>query len=249
MPPLRSYSPEISCGDLGIEGVKVQVSPDRFEALITRMESFETGKITDKWSLHSFLAHRCDFNFLSLYISRHPEFISALQVGSYLSVVSEMSVLIRLKEFGLLPEGKRQAVVHQIRELAVATPDAGFLRARIRQFLTTGELAEILEHVRTELLPRVDETIAVWRSNFGEKDDPEQYFEDLVYALNRYRDEMEEDPEAVNQIDSALSTIKDVIEELQAGMQQEPDSDDFRGGVSSGIENDGSRSIFDDVDQ
>jgi len=51
------------------------------------------------------------------------------------------------------------------------------------------------------------------------------------------------------QIDAALNQLEQVVEELRAELPQEPDSDDFYGGNSSGGGHDDSRLIFDDVDE
>ncbi len=160
-------------------------------------------------------------------------------------------MIARLHEFGLLPKTKRVTVAAAIRELAVETPDSGFLREGVRELLTPEEFAAILDDVRTKLLPHLGTTIRDWRDNFyqGTDDDPESHFAELVSALKEFRDELTENPDAAVQIESALSEIKEVIAELLSDQPQEPDSDDFRGHDSGGGSDDSSRSVFDDVDQ
>jgi hypothetical protein len=247
--PVETLFEEVSCGDVGIEGVKVIIPSDRYDAFMTRIESLDTRQWQQKGALHRFLAHRCNREFLERYVARYPEFMSGLHAGSYLYVVSDVSVIARLRELGLLPEQKRRDVVSEIRKLAVDTPDSGFLLERIRGILTDNELADILESVRTELLPNLDTTIDEWRSNHNRKDDPENYFYELTSTLDSFREELAEYPDAIAAIDAALAEIKRVIEELQSEMPQEPDSDDFYGRGSSGSGNGDSRSVFDDVDQ
>jgi len=240
---------EISCGDVGVEGIKVIIPSDRYDSLIGRMKTLDTRKIVNKWALHGFLSRRCDREFLERYLTAHPEFLQGLQAGYYLYAVSDMSVLIRLREFGLLPEEKRCEVVMQIRELAVGTPDSGFLLPSMRGFFREDEIAEILDDVRTILLPKLDKTISEWRAKYKAAEEPESHFDALTSALDGYRDEMGEDANAVAAIDAALAEIKRVVEELRSEMPQEPDSDDFSGGGSGGSRDEGSRSVFDDVDQ
>jgi len=246
--PIEKLVGEVSCGDVGIEGVKVIVPPDRYESLTTRIESFDTAKHKNKRNLHHFLAHRCDREFLAQYIKRYPQFIPTLSVGSDLTVASDVAVIVRLHEHNLLPESKRIAVATAIHELAVQTPDSGFLQEGIRELLKPDELAAILDDVRTKLLPNLDDVIWNWRFNYDGDDDPESYFHALGDALKDYRDALAEYPEAVAQVDSALVRIEEVVEELCAEQPQEADSDDYYGGGSTKGGHDDSRSVFDDVD-
>ncbi|MBI3869301.1 MAG: hypothetical protein HY299_12335 [Verrucomicrobia bacterium] len=248
--PVSRLFDEVTCGDVGVQGVKLIVSQDRYELLSARLDTIATNRAWQVSPLHRFLAFRCDRKFLALYIADHPGFVPGLQVGSYLYAVSDMDVLVRLHEFGLLPENKRVAIAVAIRELAVETPDAGFLRERVRALLTPDEFRAILEDVRTKLLPGLNSTIRSWRSNYDENrdEDPENHFDELVSALRDLRDELTEDADAIAQIESALSEIKEAVDELRSGQAEEPDSDDFRGQSAAGGSGDDSRSVFDDVD-
>lgn len=249
--PVDRLFDEVTCGDVGVQGVKVIVSPDRYELLNARLETIDTNRPWLVWPLHRFLAFRCDREFLARYIAEHPEFIPGLRVGSYLYAVSDVDVLVRLHEFGLLPETKRIAIAAAIRELAVETPDAGFLRERVRALLTPDEYTAILEDVRTKLLPDLNATIRNWCGTYDENrgEDPENHFDELVSALKDFRDELTEHADAAAQVESALAEIKEAIDELRSGQPQEPDSDDFRGQSAGGGSGDDSRSVFDDVDQ
>ncbi|MGA2435844.1 MAG: hypothetical protein ABSG25_11220 [Bryobacteraceae bacterium] len=246
--PIEKLFEEVSCGDVGIQGIKVIVSQDRYDALIARLEILGTSKREDKRPLHSFLAFRCDREFLARYIARNPQFISSLSVGSYLIAVSDVDVLVRLHEFSLLPEAKRAAVVSIIRELAVETPDSGFLTEGIREMLKPDEFAQIMEDVRTKLIPNLGDEISHFHHNWDNEEDPEGHFQPLVEAIQDYKDELAQHPKAVSKIDSALKEIEELVEELRSEQPQEPDSDDYRGGSHSGGGDD-SRSVFDDVDQ
>jgi energy-coupling factor transporter ATP-binding protein EcfA2 len=249
--PVDRLFDEVTCGDVGVQGVKVIVPSDRYELFITRLGTIDTTTPMMVWQLHRFLAFRGEREFLARYIARYPEFVSGLSVGSYLYAVSDVNVIVRLHEYGLLPETKRVAVVAAIRELAVETPDAGFLREAVRELLTPDEFAAILEDIRTKLLPDLGSTIRNWRGNYDENrnEDPENHFDELVSALKEFRDELAEHPDAAAQVESALSEIKEVIDELRSDQPQEPDSDDFRGETSGGGSDDDSRSVFDDVYQ
>ena len=75
------------------------------------MKSLRLARDEDKDMLHRFLKYRCDREMLRLFVERNPHFVASLRVGSYLYAVSDVGVLARLHEFGLLPEGKTGARV------------------------------------------------------------------------------------------------------------------------------------------
>jgi hypothetical protein len=72
---------------------------------------------------------------------------------SYFYAVSSISVLNKLHLLGLLQADERMKHVMRIRQLAVQTPDDGFLDRDIVSFLTEGEIEEILSDIRYKLLP------------------------------------------------------------------------------------------------
>jgi hypothetical protein len=246
--PMEKLFQEISCGDVGIQGVKVIIPHGRFDAVISRIMTMDFTKEGSRRNLHWFFAYRCNKEFLAKYIERYPQFTPTLRVSSYLYAVSDVEVIARLHEFGLLPEEKRLQVVAEIRELAVNIPDSGFLQKRFRHILSEGELTSILEYVRTVLLPNLDDHISGWLSNYDHDDDPDEYFSYLKDALEDYRKELVDFDDAQAQIDNALSHIDEVIEDLKTEKPEEPDYDDDYERGSSGSEDSVSRSVFDDVD-
>jgi len=246
--PLDKLFEEISCGNAGVEGAKVIVPQDRYDGVMARLELFDTKKWYNKHALHRFLSYRCDREFLQCYIALNPEFISNLSIGAYLYAVSDVDVLVRLHEFGLLPESERLRAVATIRELAIDVPDSGFLRDNIRSLMTHEELIHLLEHVQTTLLPNLDGHIDQWRDNYNGDDDPEIYFDELKSALQDYGNEFEENEHASERIAKALADIDQVIEELRSEFPEKPDEDGFFGRRTQEEVQDSARSIFDDVD-
>lgn len=247
--PIEKLLQEVSCGDVGLEGVKVIVPPDRFEALLMRITAFYRKRRGNEAYVNWFLSYRCDREFLARFCQANPDFITSLRVGSYLTAVSDVDVIVRLHEFGLLPEDKRLYVVDSIRELAVETPDSGCLRDEIRQLFTENEFDQLLDHITHELLPNLDQQIDDWRSNWNGDDDPEDYFNGLKEALKDYREVFQDKDDTVSEIDAALRQVDVVIEDLRAEMPQEPEYEDVFRGDSQDSGHDDSRSIFDDVDK
>ncbi len=249
--PLKTLFHEVTCGVGDIAGAKVNVPADRYETLARRIASLNLTKDDNKRSVHYFLSYRCDKRMLAAYILENPDFVERLHVGSYMSAVSEVRVLVRLQTFGLLPESKRQEIVAEIRDLAVSTPDAGFLNEEVRGLFSLEEFEDTLLEVRENLIPHLDDEIRSLRWNFGvnQGGNPEAHFEELVSALECFQQAFKTDVEAVRLISEALTCIKDVIEELQSELPEEPDYDDFRPSPRSESVDNGRRSIFDDVDQ
>lgn len=246
--PLDKLFEEISCGNAGVEGAKVIVPQDRYDGVMARLELFDTKKWYNKHALHRFLSYRCDREFLQCYIALNPEFISNLSIGAYLYAVSDVDVLVRLHEFGLLPESERLRAVATIRGLAIDVPDSGFLRDKIRNLMTHEELIQLLEHVQTMLLPNLESHIDQWRDNYNGDDDPEIYFDELKSALRDYGNEFEENEHASERIDKALADIDQVIEELRSEFPEKQDEEGFFGRHTPEEAQDSARSIFDDVD-
>jgi hypothetical protein len=246
--PIEKLFSEISCGDVELEGIKVIIPSDRYDLLIPRIKSFYNNERENINTVNRFLAYRCDCDFLKLYTTETPNFIENLQISSYLYAVSDVDLIIRLYEFGLLPEEKRCNVVATIRELAIDIPDSGFLREDIRQIFTPQEFDELLDYVRQTLLPNLDDLVENWEAGYNGTDDPDEYFAELLGALDDYKKVYKDDEVATHQIHRANEKIEEAIEVLHADMGQEPDYEDiYRGSMQRSLHMD-SRSIFDDVD-
>ncbi len=247
--PVDKLFGEVSCGEVGIKGVKVIIPANRYDVFIARIDEYLSGDRANIRAFHTFLAHRCDRAFIDRYTTHNPLFISGLRVSSYFYAVSDVDVIVRLHEFELLPEQKRKYVVDTIRELAVDIPDSGFLREGIRALLSQQEMAEILENVRILLLPKLDDHIDDCRSDYESGEDPENYFYELTNAIKDYRNVFSEKEaqEEVIQLNDALKHIEQMIDDLRSELPPEPD-DDFYGRTRHDERADGSRSVFDDVD-
>lgn len=247
--PIDKLFTEVSCGDVGIQGVKVIVPASRFKEIIKQIAALDILNRDIKRQLHLFLVYRCNREFLSQYVKSCPEFITTLSVGFFLNAVSDVEVIVRLHEFGLLPEDKRLEVVSSIRYLAISMPDAGFLQKGIRDILTSNELSDILQEVRISLLPNLNYHIDCRREDYSSDEDPEEYFHELKCTLKDYRNELLDFNDALTQIDTALDRIDGVIEELLDEQPKEYEEDyDAEYLLESLSNEDTSHSIFDDVD-
>ncbi|MFN8990074.1 MAG: hypothetical protein ACK5YP_08735 [Betaproteobacteria bacterium] len=246
--PLSKVFREVSCGDVGLEGVKVVVPADRYGTLLTRMQPFADGNREGRDALNAFLARRVDRDFLRLFVDQYKAFVEGLRVGSYLSAVSDVDVIVRLSEFGLLSSAAREEYVRQVRELAVDTPDSDFLREDIQPLFAPGEREEILEHVRAELLPNLSTLVDAWKDNHDGEEDPDSHFSLLVAALTDYRAAFIDLDDAVQELDAALAEIEEAAAQLRYDMPGEREEDEFYGDRRRAVSSVDSRSVFDDVD-
>ncbi len=252
--PIEMLLGEVTCGGIRVVGAKVSIPADRYDLIVSRLAELNPHKDKD-WKqrdkdqdmLHRFLSYRAGCEFLVKYLDSNPGFLDSLKVWSYLNSVSDMAVISRLNDLGLLPEVQRLKVVEAIRELAVETPDAGFLSDEFCNLTTSEEKTLILGDIRSLLIPNLDAEIEIWRRNFHGDGTPEDYFDSFVSALKDYKRALA-DEEVATQIDAALLEIERVVDEMQSDLPEEREDDDFATYRTSEDASD-SRSIFDDVDQ
>lgn len=249
--PIDKLLHEISCGDVGLQGVKVVVPSDRYEFILERLGLLSKTPLENQDAIYRFLSYRCDRSFLETLLSKRPDLLQSLQIWSYLDSYVEMDLVVRLHEFGLLPEAERLRHLTVISRVAVETPDSGFLKADIRSILTNAEFDDIVLAVRSELLPNLEHRVDRWHDDHNGIEDPEEYFEPLKSALDDLREAFPNDPVALEQIANGLSRIDTSIAEIRSTMPEEEDAGSYRDlGRSEAIgRSNESRSIFDDVDQ
>ncbi len=244
--PLDKLFSEVSCGNVGMQGVSVIVPTSQYNIVINKIKLFDTTKWFNKSSLFRFLSYRCDKSFLSQFLEEFPDFIKKLSVGAYIYANSDVDVLVRLHEFDLLPDEERIRAVTSIKELAIDIPDSGFLRENVRSLITDDELSHILQCVQSSLLPELANQIETWRNNYNGEDEPEAYFEDLKSALVDYKQEFEGNEASCTKINDAIESIDQVVEELKSEYVRN-DDDFFSKSDAVSVHSD-TRSIFDDVD-
>jgi hypothetical protein len=246
--PVRQLFSEIGCGGTGLAGMKVEVPPDRYASLITRIAAFRAERRENHDAVNRFLAFRCGREFLRRYQEHEPEFMGCLQVGSYFDSVSDVDVLNTLHAEGLLPEDQRIKHVATVRDLAIITPDAGFLDRGTVSFLTDREVQEILDDVRAKFLPSLDDEIWNWKSNYSARQSPEDYFNPFERALEEFAKALANDAAAVARINRGIGSIEDAITEMGGEERDDYDYGRYAPRARSGPSGPDQRSIFDDVD-
>jgi hypothetical protein len=168
---LEDLARTITCGAVGLEGAVVAPRP-LYDLVATRLIE---ARPTDGWqhlsnwkrTVFSFLRHRCDDEFLRLFIARDHKIVDqAFDIGLYLSAhTMERDLARRLLDVGLATELHRHQLVDTLTDYAVEGHDASFLgNAQWLGFFTKAELNELDRRVLEEL-DGLDDRIAEDLSN------------------------------------------------------------------------------------
>lgn len=245
--PLPTIFREVTCGDIGLSGVKVIVPASRYAALVERTKTIRRQETDQFNELINFLARRCDREFLRQFLDASPGFVEKLRVWSYFDAVSEVALLVLLIKSGLVSSAERQRVVKSIARLAVETPDHGIFDDDIRSIFSVTEFDAVLADIRENVIERFEDVLDNWQSNYDREKDPHEYYQPLTECLNQMLPEFSDDPEAVAQLNEAIEKLEEAIdsEEGPDGDSGWYSRDDSKGTPLSYA---GERSIFDDVD-
>jgi hypothetical protein len=218
---------------------------DKGELVATDSYAAHLGR---KTSVHGFLSRRCSDSFLRTYLDVDPGLQDLmLNFTSYLYPGNEPDVLARLRTAGLLSEPVRLRAVEHVAELAIETPDGGWLTGKAWEILLTpGERAALMQKVREDLIPGIGN--ADWLLDDEHKipdDDP------VERTLRIYMDAFEKEGD--------YQTVAILAEALRvrAGVPvRYYDYDDDEQGYSEPLTStrlapppDSGRSIFDDIDE
>jgi hypothetical protein len=158
--------------------------------------------------------------------------------------------IARLFEFGLLPETHRKRFVDSVSSYVVDGDDAYALKnPRLRRIFKRSELRYLIEQLRDELMPRLQEVRRTWQSNFDSDSDPEEHMEGFMAVLNVLEREFADDRPIVQAVSIQRSYANDWISENQREPQEDAGSlPRLDGKPQATMSSDQGRSIFDDVD-
>lgn len=247
---------QVTCGDVGYEK-SVVLGKALFPLMLQRLDEFTaTSKFKAQWRtvwsvksrIHSFLSRRCSKEFLELYIEKHPDLLDqAAEPGLYLSATSELDVALRIHDFGLLPEKKRQKLVATVTEYAVQGEDLHALTdPELKSVFTETEYESLRGRVLDKLVPRLKEIREEWEFNYSNDDTPDEHMQPLLDSLEALESEYD-DFEVKGTVGSEMQYIYEWITE------QEDDEKVHRprqsiGNIVASNEINSSRSVFDDID-
>jgi energy-coupling factor transporter ATP-binding protein EcfA2 len=246
---------QITCGDVGIE--KAIIIPRAlFPQMLVKLSEFSLAKRyktpgLSVWAARStvqrFLARRCSKDFLSLYLENNPDLLDHVaEPGLYLAAVSEVDVAVRLHEFGLLPEDRRQGFVETVSEYAIKGDDLhALVSVGIRSLFAGREFEELLQNVRTKLLPRLHDVRRDVEVNHR-SEPPDEHMQQLFDSFDILRTHLGGDAHAAAIIEREIQLANQWIAEKTP---EEPVSTPRTlGTVEVPDKLHGTRSVFDDID-
>lgn len=201
-----------------------------------------------KRDLQGFLARRCSKEFLSLYLTNNPGLLDQVSEPElFLDTVPEVRLAERLHEDGLLPEEKRKKFVETVSNYALEGQDADALDdSGIRSLFTDDEFKELVDRVRTELLPRLGDVRREWESNHSSDESPEGHMQQLLEVFDSLKNQFGEEESAAELIDSEIQRAREWIDD---NTPEEPERAPRKlEKVEAQGKPKSTRSIFDDVD-
>jgi hypothetical protein len=242
--PVETLINEVVCGEAEIVGAKVVIGRRLYGELATRLLSLNNlGRI------YYFLAVRSGKSFLKFFTDKHPEIYDRLQNQNVIYQYQD-ELLIKLFEVGLLPEKNRRLFVQRLADAAVEIPDADFLTKRIRRMFKKRELEGVIERIRTDLLPFLDDTIQEWKMNHYGSDDLQDHYAPLLETFEMLGKEFGDDAQALEQLGDAIDRIYTIIDDSTDDSDEESDESYMYDDRDSVIESEReTRDIFDDVDK
>lgn len=256
--PTEKLIDQVTCGDVGVESAVV-VPKALFPLMLRRLGEFSaTAEYKSPWlstwrtkdRLQTFLARRCSKDFLSLYVEKHPELLESVsEPGLFLSAVSEVDLAVRLHEYGLLPEDKRQRFIATVSGYAVEGEDLYALEdGDLKRMFTDSEFEELRLRVRYELVPRLDEVRLEWEFNRSSDQSAGDHMQPLLDSFRTLSKEFPDDPEVIKIVERETERANGWITEH---MEDERDKAPKRtlGDMQSSREFKDGRSVFDDVDE
>lgn len=252
----ENLTSQVTCGIVGIEKAVI-VPKSLFPMMVARLRDFS---VSDKykvqwlsswgarWTLYRFLASRCSKEFLSLYLKQDPDMLKRVsEPGQSLSFSPEVALAVRLHGFGLLPEENRKKFIETVSNLAIKGHDVLALDdVAIRSVLTDIEFEELVQAVRTDLIPKLGAVRTTAQSNHDSSESPDEHMQNVLESFNTLKKRFSEDADAVNIIQRETDLANEWIAETEPS---EPSvSPRTLGTVEPSEGKHGSRSIFDDID-
>ena len=247
---------QVTCGEVGIENAIVvpgSLFPQMLAKLdeMPRSEAYKSEGLATysaRRSLLGFLGRRSSKEFIELYLQRNPHLLNQVSApGLMLNSVPEVGLAKRLNEFGLLPDDYRKRFVETVSNYALEGMDASALDDdEIQSLFTDVEFENLVQRVRVELLPHLDDVRNEWQSNLPSGESPEEYLQPLFDFFDSLKAQFSDDQRTVQAIDDEVSAldvwIAENTEEENEMSPRQLGQIDFQEVMRS------TRSVFDDID-
>lgn len=247
---------QVTCGNVGFEKAVV-VPKSLFPMIVARLREFSASDkykvqgMSSWWArrtLYQFLANRCSKEFLAMYLEQDPDILKRVsEPGLRLYAVPEVDLAVRLHKFGLLPEESRKKFIETVSKYAIEGEDLYALQnADVHSVFTDSEFDELVETVRTDLLPKLADVRKNVQENYDTSDLPDEHMQDILESFSTLKKRFREDEDAVKIIERETDLANEWITETAPPEPKRAPR--TLGAVEPSEKKHGTRSIFDDID-
>lgn len=248
---------EVSCGDMGIEGVKVIIPKSAFDRVlkIIAPDGQEKNLVEP---ITTFLARKCSSEFLRAYFNTASivELLPGL-IRSPNSYDAALTLVKRLNKEGLLPVEVRAKTVDLIQRLAEERYWDGFIdRELIGELITEEENGKFISQQKDVVYSNVDEIISDIESSWSVDEDADDAYYYIKRLVNRFMEENEAsygtdeyDPSESDLAKKFIDAIDENISRMKLRQSDSKEYDELETEESSEVIVISSRSVFDDIDE
>lgn len=184
-----------------------------------------------------------------MYLLDDPDLLKKVaEPGLSLSFSPEVNLAIRLHGLGLLPEEYRKKFTEKVATYAIEGDDLRALKdTALGGVFTEQEFAELVQTVRTDLLPRLAEVRHEVQTNHDSSESPDEHMQGIVESISTLKECFGDDADALKIIEREAELAQQWIAETES---PEPKVSPRQLGVVEPSEGQhGTRSIFDDIDE
>lgn len=241
---------EVSCGNLGLHGVRVIVPPSEFDSFLRGFRAYSEQPHRNGPDPLDFLATRCSKAFLALVVESYPNVLQRPNYR-YERIASEpwLALMATLNDCNLLDEELRNEAVRTM--VSASEEDISFAQdAQIMKLFTEVQREECLERIRDRYIPRLPGAIESHAENYEPSYGVvEDYFGNFAEYCDAAKELFADDWQRLQMLSKAEKTMRACIDDLEE-RYAEPEPDDDRGGygLSETSEPSGGESdVFEDV--
>lgn len=248
---------EISCGDMGIEGIKLVVPHSMFNRVLDIITP-GGNRVPISRPILSFLASRCSPEFLGLFFNSDKTKANLLDsINSARRYDHSLTILGILNVNGLLGDELRKKVLNKLSLFAEISHSDCFIDADFVGILLSPEENAIrLSDQKIAFYSNMQQIIQDIEDSWGTDDDVDEAFYDVIRLLERFRDESNGlyddeffDEDEWKKSEQFIREIEVKKDKLKLRQSEAVDYDELETEEAPSTNFPSGRSIFDDVDE
>jgi hypothetical protein len=194
---------EVVCGDVYVQGAKVNIPNNRFAAVYSRIRGIDFDDWHWSYYFISFLAKRCSSDFLVGWAKACPDDYEKVVTTYRISNHHFCLILSRLHRSKALSEQHRQAYLERAIAEVLESGESTFLSYHVKDLMTPEEYESVLYRIINEFIPGIGDRIEDLTSNYSDRDErPSDYFSDMRSNIKNLLDVIE-DEEGISSLEHA----------------------------------------------